>query len=110
MRRRGRSTAKVIHRRAIRVVIEVNRNSPAVIVNGLRIRTAPPVEELLAVIGTPTRIDTGPKPAPLGFRNNQQHVFDSLGVHVNEHHHTTRAQAIGAALSVEERRYWSNSL
>jgi hypothetical protein len=88
------------------VVIEVNRNPQAVvIVNGLRIETAPPVAELLVVIGTPTRIDTGPKPAPPGFRNNQQHVFDSLGVHVNEHHHTRRAQEIGVNLSVEERRY-----
>jgi hypothetical protein len=87
------------------VVIEVDRHPPAVIVNGLRIETAPPIANLLAVIGTPTRIDTGPKPAPPGFRNNQQHVFDSLGVHVNEHHHTRRAQAIGVALSVEERRY-----
>jgi hypothetical protein len=90
---------------AIRVVIEVNRNPPAVLVNGFRIESAPPVAQLFAVIGTPTRIDTGPKPAPPGFRNNRQHVFDLLGVHVNEHHHTRRAQAIGVALSVEERRY-----
>jgi len=87
------------------LIIEVNRNPPAVIVNGLRIETAPPVAELLRVIGTPTRIDTGPTPAPPGFRNNQLHVFDSAGVHVNEHHHTRRAEAIGIALSVDERRY-----
>jgi hypothetical protein len=87
------------------VVIEVNSHPPAVIVNGLRIETAPPVDELLRVIGTPSRIDTGPTPAPRGFRNNQQHVFDSLGVHVNEHHHTCRAQALGVALRVDEPRY-----
>ena len=87
------------------MVIEVRRNPPVVIVNGLYIETAPPVAELLAVMGTPTRIDTGPTPAPPGFRNNQQHVFDALGAHVNEHHHTRRAQAIGIALSVDERRY-----
>jgi hypothetical protein len=87
------------------VVIEVNRDPPAVIVNGLWIETAPPIATLLAVIGTPTRIDTRPKPAPPGFRNNQQHVFESLGLRVNEHHYTRRAQAIGIALSVDERRY-----
>ena len=87
------------------MVIEVCRKPAVVIVNGLRIESAPPVAELWAVIGMPTRTDTGPKPAPPGFRNNQQHVFDSLGVHVNEHHHTRRAQAIGIALSVDERRY-----
>lgn len=87
------------------MVIEVNRNPHAVIVNGFRIESAPPVADLLNVIGTPTRVDAGPKPAPPGFRNNQQHVFDSLGVHVNEHHHTRRAQAIGVALSVQERRF-----
>ena len=87
------------------MVIEVRRNPPAVIVNGLRMETAPPVAALLGAIGRPTRIDTGPKPAPPGFRNNQQHVFDVLGVHVNEHHHTRRAQALGIALSVDEPRY-----
>jgi hypothetical protein len=89
----------------IRVVIEVCRNPLAVIVNGYRIQTAPPVAELLRAIGTPSRVDTGPTPAPPGFRNNQQHVFDSLGVHVNEHHHTCRAQAIGLTLRVDEPRY-----
>lgn len=87
------------------MVIEVSRNPPVVIINGLRIQAAPPIAELLDAIGTPTRIDTGPKPAPPGFRNNQQHVFDPLGVYVNEHHYTRRAQAIGVSLSVEERRY-----
>jgi hypothetical protein len=87
------------------VVIEVNRNPTFVVVNGLRIDAAPPVAELLRVIGTPTRVDTGPQPAPAGHRNNQQHVFDTLGLHVNEHHHTRRAQAIGITLSADERRY-----
>jgi hypothetical protein len=92
-------------RRAIRVVIEVNRHPPAVLVNGFRIETAPPVAELLSAIGSPTRVYAGPTPAPTGFRNNQQHVFDALGVHVNEHHHTRRAQEIGVTLSVDERKY-----
>jgi hypothetical protein len=87
------------------VVIEVTRKPPVVTVNGLRIENAPPVTDLLSVIGIPTRVDAGQKPAPFGFRNNQQHVFDSLGVHVNEHHHTRRAQGIGIALSVVEQRY-----
>jgi hypothetical protein len=87
------------------VVIEVNSHPAAVIVDGLRIETAPPVAELLRAIGTPSRIDTGPTPAPRGFRNNQQHVFDSLGIHVNEHHHTRRAQALGLTLRVDEPRY-----
>jgi hypothetical protein len=87
------------------VVIEVNSNVPAVLVNGFRIETAPPVGELLSAIGSPTRVYAGPTPAPTGFRNNQQHVFDALGVHVNEHHHTRRAREIGVTLSVEERKY-----
>jgi hypothetical protein len=66
------------------VVIEVRSHPPADFVNGLLIETAPPVAELLAAIGTPTRIDAGPEPAPPEFRNNRQHVFDPLGVHVNE--------------------------
>jgi len=80
-------------------------NPPVVIVNGYRIQTAPPIRELLDVIGKPTRVDTGPTPAPLRHRNNQQHVFDSLGIKVNEHHYTRRAHEIYIALSVEERLY-----
>lgn len=87
------------------MVIEVNSHPPAVIVNGHRVETAPPIAELLRAIGTPTRVDTGPTPAPPGFRNNQQHVFDALGLHLNEHHHTCLAQAIGVTLSVDEPRY-----
>ena len=91
--------------RAACVIIEVASHPPVVIVNGLRIETAPPVAELLRVIGTPSRIETGPRPAPAGFRNNHQHVFDAMGLHVNEHHHTCRAQAIGVTPRVDEPRY-----
>lgn len=87
------------------MVIEVNTHARAILVNGYRIQTAPAVVELLRFIGTPDRIECGRTPAPPGFRNNHQHVFDSLGLHVNEHHQTCRAQEIGITLDAAERRY-----
>jgi hypothetical protein len=76
------------------MVIEVRHQPSVVIVNGCSIDTAPPVGRLLRVIGTPTRVDTGLTQAPLGHRNQHIHVFDSLGLHVIEHHHTRRPQAV----------------
>lgn len=85
------------------MIVEVNFGVPIVIVNGLRIEHAPPIQELLEVLGTPSRVESGSQPAPVGFRNNQQHVFDSLGVYVNEHHYTRRAQELGIHLAGEQR-------
>ncbi|MBI1190674.1 MAG: hypothetical protein GC200_08365 [Tepidisphaera sp.] len=83
-------------------MIEVFRQPPCVIVNGFRIVTAPPVGELVAAIGTQTRVEAGP--APAGFRNPQRHVFDALGVSVLEHHYTRRATAISMVHFADEPR------
>jgi hypothetical protein len=87
--------------------IQVSRDPPFVLISGLRIVTAPPVADLLKAIGMPTRVDTGSNPAPPGFRNNQIHIFDSLGVYINEHHHTRRAEGITLALLNEPQNRFS---
>jgi hypothetical protein len=85
--------------------IEVRRDPSYVVINGLRIDTAPPVGELLHVIGTPTRVYTGLQPAPVGHRNNHLHIFDALGVYVYEHHYTRRADDVSIAQVVGERPF-----
>lgn len=84
------------------MVIEVDSNAPCVMVDGFRIEAAPPLLDLIRRIGTPDRVDTGPVPAPYGFRNNHRHVFDSLGIYIGDHHHTGRATELGLTLQAED--------
>jgi hypothetical protein len=70
------------------LLIEFLSQLPAVDVNGFRVVTAPSVAEIYAVLGKPSRIDTGASPAPAGHRNNQIHVYDDLGITFIEHHYT----------------------
>ena len=71
-------------------------------INGAVIETAPSVAELYAVLGDPSRVvDTGP-PAPAGHRNNRRHVYDELGAHFLEHHHTRRMMEGTVVLWPEE--------
>ena len=68
--------------------IDVSRDRRSVLVNELAIASAPPINALIEVLGKASRVDGGVTPAPWGHRNNQIHVFDDLGVYVNEHHFT----------------------
>ena len=55
-------------------------------INGMLIDKKQPLEHYRPALGGPSRtIDAGP-PAPVGHRNNQVHVFDSLGIYLTEHH------------------------
>lgn len=84
---------------------EVVTSDPKVIVGGFTIETAPTVAELHAVLGAPSRIDAGERPAPVGHRNNQIHVYDAMGLTFNEHHSTRRAQEICFWFGTEEPRF-----
>jgi hypothetical protein len=70
------------------LIIEFLSQLPAVDVNSFRIIKAPSVAEMHAVLGKPSRIDSGEKPAPVGHRNNQIHIYDELGITFQEHHFT----------------------
>jgi hypothetical protein len=61
-------------------VVEVVTNAPKVVVGGFVIETARTVTEFHAVLGSPSRIDSGARPAPVGHRNNQLHEF---AIHVH---------------------------
>jgi hypothetical protein len=87
------------------VSVQVLTDGPKVILGGLVIETAPTVAELHAALGPPSRIDTGELPAPVGHRNNQVHVYDALGLTLNEHHHTRLAQAACCWFGTDEPRF-----
>jgi hypothetical protein len=87
------------------VTVDMIPDGPRVVVAGLTITTAPTVSELHAVLGPPSRIDNGERPAPVGHRNNQIHVYDGLGLTFNEHHYTRRAQAVCCWFGTDEPRF-----
>ena len=85
--------------------IEVVTGVPKMAIGGFAIVTAPTVAELHAVLGAPSRIDDGERPAPVGHRNNQIHVYDTIGLTFIEHHYTRRAQAISCYFETEEPQF-----
>jgi hypothetical protein len=89
-----------VHTQVPSIVVYTGR--PRVDVNGFSIEAACTVHELYAVLGKPTRIDTGETPAPYGHRNNELHVYDGLGVRLNEHHYTRLVQEICCSFETQE--------
>jgi hypothetical protein len=55
---------------------------------------AHPASDFRAVLGEPTRVIAAGPPAPVGHRNNQIHIYDSLGIYFNEHHYTYLLSAV----------------
>ena len=86
-------------------MIEANIDLDGIAINGLTIREAVSIDVLFQVLGTPSRVDSGPTPAPAGHRNNQIHVYDTDGVYFNEHHFTRLAQGISFVLWPEGHDY-----
>jgi hypothetical protein len=55
---------------------------------GKRFAVPATLDQYVEVLGTPSKtIEAGP-PAPWGHRNHQIHIFDDLGLYLNEHHVT----------------------
>lgn len=71
-------------------------------INGAAITTAPSVEELHAMLGSPSRILEPKRPAPVGHRNNRLHVYDDLGLVFWEHHYTRRIDHCQIVLCPDE--------
>lgn len=85
--------------------LSVTSEKPALHVNGCSIVTAPTVEEMYAILGEPTRIDSGESPAPVGHRNGRIHIYDELGVTINEHHYTYRIQSLMCWMNVVDTEF-----
>jgi hypothetical protein len=47
-----------------------------------------PLERYVAAIGRPTNSISAEQPAPHGYRNNEIHLYDQLGLYLNEDHAT----------------------
>lgn len=55
---------------------------------GLSIQHAMPASAFHDLLGSPDRIIAAGPPAPVGHGNNHIHIYDELGVYINEHHFT----------------------
>jgi hypothetical protein len=75
------------------------------ILNGELLVEACPPSLFHNLLGPPSRIVAAGPPAPYGHRNNQIHVYDSLGIFLNEHHHTYAIEAVSFVLWPEESHF-----
>lgn len=74
-----------------------------VALNGCAFEREGQLKEYIDALGCePRTADAGDEPAPVGHRNNQFHLFESLGVYLTEHHATRLIQSINFALVPEE--------
>lgn len=64
--------------------------------------SAGPVAFFHEILGAPSRVTSGATPAPAGHRNNQIHIYDSLGVYLTEHHYTYQVEAVTFVFAVDE--------
>jgi hypothetical protein len=72
----------------------VSIGSEGLTINGRIFDRKLTLEHYLEALGSPSRtVEAGP-PAPFGHRNNQVHVFDSLGIYLTEHHATQLVESV----------------
>lgn len=76
-------------------------------IGGKLIDAAPSVAQLHAMLGPPTRIVGPVKPAPVGHRNNQIHVYGRDGICFYEHHYTRRLSGCLILMVPEEHTEFS---
>ena len=86
-------------------MVEAQIGLDGVVLNGYPISEAIPPHRLHEVLGPPDRIVDPAPPAPFGHRNNQIHVYDSLGLYFNEHHSTRLTEDLVFVLWAEEEGY-----
>lgn len=61
---------------------------------GKRFVVPTPLSEYAVIIGKPSKTVDPTPPAPYGYRNNQIHVFDELGLYLIEHHATALIDSV----------------
>ena len=81
--------------------VNARASAESFILNGLSIRQAMPASVFHDLLGTPDRIIAAGSPAPDGHRNNHIHIYDHLGIYINEHHYTYLLSSVTFVLSPE---------
>ena len=88
---RRKDVTSINQPRSIAVVIRPD----IALINGMPLGRSGPPSDFHSIFGVPDRvIDACPTLAPVGYRHNQIHYYDSLGITLNEHHFTNQIQAI----------------
>lgn len=71
-------------------------------IDGTPILTAEPVAWFHAILGSPSRVVPAGPTAPAGHRNNHIHIYDDLGMTLNEHHYTYQIQEVDIVLDTTD--------
>lgn len=87
--------------------IEIYSSTPRMVVKGMEITSAPIMRAMYDILGAPSRTCEPAPAAPPGHRNNQSHVYDTLGIRVNEHHFTFRAQGLDLTFDCNDPQFAS---
>ncbi len=72
------------------------------VLNGHLFRTPMEPSEYVVAVGAAARVVEPMTPAPYGYRNNQIHLFDDLGLYLIEDHATRLVDAVAFVLWLEE--------
>lgn len=83
---------------SVTAVIESDRFE----LNGRALEHSQPVQTMYQLLGPSGRIVAAGPAAPIGHRNNQIHLYDRVGLYLNEHHFTYQIEAITFVLWREE--------
>ena len=68
------------------------------------------LDERSKVLGPPDRTVEPSTPAPMGYRNNQMHMYDGLGLYLNEHHATRRIQDVTFVFNIADTPFRPSAL
>lgn len=84
------------------MIVTARASLDALVLNGVTIVEAIAPATIHDLLGNPSRIVAAGPPAPYGHRNNHIHVYDSLGIYFNEHHHTRLLEGMSFVYWPEE--------
>lgn len=81
------------------MVLAIHATLDSVHINGVAFVRPVLVDEFAKVLGEPSRVIGAGGPPPAGHRNNQIHLYDSLGLFLNEHHLTCLIQGVNVVFA-----------
>ena len=82
--------------------VEIRSSPVRIAIHGVEIMSAPRMGTIYEALGKPSRLHVPTPAPPPGHRNNQIHVYDALGIRVNEHHFTFRAHELGLTFDCKD--------
>jgi hypothetical protein len=83
-------------------LITASATASGLLINGRLFAGKVPLEQYRDAIGRPSRTLDAGAPAPVGHRNNQVHVFDTVGLYLTEHHSSGLIESLNFVFDAAE--------